>query len=132
MDRRRRRRGGRAFRSAALLHEESRHRERLIRPYRRRRPADDSGRIGLAIANQAQPRYEVEPVPEAGLEDLDGAAMARTLARMRDTSRSLRDVDDETALRRIRVLVPYKNGELAPSLAGVLAYGLHHDSKTTQ
>lgn len=80
--------------------------------------------IGLAIANQAQPRYDVEPVPEASLEDLDGAAVARTLARMRDTSRSLRDVDDETALQRIRVLVPCENGELAPSLAGVLTYGV--------
>jgi predicted HTH transcriptional regulator len=48
--------------------------------------------IGLAIANRGQPRYDVEPVPEAHLEDLDGAALARTLARVRDTSRSLREL----------------------------------------
>lgn len=80
--------------------------------------------IGLTIANRGQPRYDVEPVPEAGPEDLDGTALTRTLARMRDTSRSLRDVDDQTALRRIRVLVPAENGELVPSLAGVLTYGI--------
>lgn len=44
--------------------------------------------------------------------------------RLRDTSRALRDVDDETALRRIRVLVPHDDGELVPSLAGVLTYGV--------
>ncbi len=80
--------------------------------------------IGLAIANRGQPCYDIEPVPEAGLEDLDAAVLARTLARLRDTSRSLRDVDDETALRRIRVLVPHKNDGIVPSLAGVLTYGV--------
>ncbi|MGH3822254.1 MAG: ATP-binding protein [Pseudonocardiaceae bacterium] len=80
--------------------------------------------IGLSIANRGQPRYDIEPVPEAGLEDLDGAALARTLARMRLTSRSFNDVDDETALRRIRVLVPRENGVIVPSLAGVLTFGI--------
>ncbi|MGH3833227.1 MAG: AlbA family DNA-binding domain-containing protein, partial [Pseudonocardiaceae bacterium] len=80
--------------------------------------------IGLAIANRGQPRYDVEPVPEAGLEDLDAAALSRTLTRVRDTSRSLRDVDDETALRRIRVLVPHEDGKTVPSVAGVLTFGV--------
>ncbi|HEU0128510.1 MAG TPA: ATP-binding protein, partial [Pseudonocardiaceae bacterium] len=80
--------------------------------------------IGLAIANRGQPRYDVEPVPEASVDDLDGAALARTLARVRDTSRSLRDVDDETALRRIRVLVPHEDGRVVPSVAGVLTFGV--------
>ena len=80
--------------------------------------------IGLAIANRGQPRYDVEPVPEAGLDDLDGAALVRTLDRVRDTSRSLRDVDDETALRRIRVLVPHEDGQVVPSVAGVLTFGV--------
>lgn len=80
--------------------------------------------IGLAFANQGQPRYDAEPVPEAGLDDLNDAALARTLARLRDTSRALRDVDDETALRRIRVLVPYENGKIAPSIAGILTFGV--------
>ncbi len=80
--------------------------------------------IGLAIANRVQPRYDGEPVPEAGLEDLDGAALARTLARVRDTSRSLRDVDDETALLRIRVLVLHENGQTVPSVAGILTFGV--------
>ncbi|MGQ0777519.1 MAG: ATP-binding protein [Pseudonocardiales bacterium] len=80
--------------------------------------------IGLAIANRGQPRYDIEPVSEAGLEDLDSAALARTLARVRDTSRSLRDVDDETALRRIRVLVPQEDGRIVPSVAGILTFGV--------
>lgn len=80
--------------------------------------------IGLAIANRTQPRYDIDPVPEAGLEDLDGAALARTLARVRDTSRALRDVGDETALRRIRVLVPATEGQIVPSVAGVLTFGV--------
>lgn len=80
--------------------------------------------IGLAIANRGQPRYDVEPVPEAGLEDLDGAALARTLERVRDTSRPLRDVDDGTALRRIRVLVPNEDGQPVPSVAGILTFGV--------
>jgi ATP-dependent DNA helicase RecG len=80
--------------------------------------------IGLAIANRGQPRYDVEPVPEAGMDDLEDAALARTLTRVRDTSRSLRDVDDETALRRIRVLVPHESDQVVPSLAGVLTFGV--------
>ncbi|MGH3752567.1 MAG: ATP-binding protein [Pseudonocardiaceae bacterium] len=80
--------------------------------------------IGLAIANRGQPRYDVEPVPEAGLEDLDSAALARTLERVRETSRSLRDVDDGTALRRIRVLVPDEDGQPVPSVAGILTFGV--------
>ncbi|MGH3916718.1 MAG: hypothetical protein ACRDTC_25380 [Pseudonocardiaceae bacterium] len=35
--------------------------------------------IGLAIANPGQPQYDVEPVPEATLDDLDGAAVLRAL-----------------------------------------------------
>ncbi|MGH3766190.1 MAG: ATP-binding protein [Pseudonocardiaceae bacterium] len=80
--------------------------------------------IGLAIANRGQPRYDIEPVPEASPEDLDGAALTRTLARVRDTSRSLRDVDDETALRRIQVLVAHENGKIVPSVAGILTFGV--------
>ncbi|MGH3778169.1 MAG: ATP-binding protein [Pseudonocardiaceae bacterium] len=80
--------------------------------------------IGLAIANRGQPRYDVEPVPEARLTDLDGATLARTLERVRDTSRSLRDVNDETALRRIRVLVSDEDGQTVPSVAGILTFGV--------
>lgn len=82
------------------------------------------GEIGLAIANRGQPRYDVEPVPEARLEDLDSAALARTLERVRATSRSLRDVDDETALRRIKVLILDEDGQTVPSVAGILTFGV--------
>ncbi|MGH3903714.1 MAG: ATP-binding protein [Pseudonocardiaceae bacterium] len=80
--------------------------------------------VGLAIANRGQPRYDIEPVPDAGIEDLDSAALARTLARMRETGQALRDVDDETVLRRIRVLVPDDDGRMVPSIAGVLTFGV--------
>ncbi|MGH3720647.1 MAG: hypothetical protein ACRDRI_17730 [Pseudonocardiaceae bacterium] len=49
---------------------------------------------------------------------------------MRDTSRSLRDVDDETALRRIRVLVPHEDSQMVPSVAGVLTFGVFPGSSS--
>ena len=82
--------------------------------------------IGLAIANRSQPRYDAEPVPDASVRDLDEHALRRTLQRVRESSRALRDLDDESALRRLRVLVPAaEDGEkLVPSLGGLLTFGI--------
>lgn len=79
--------------------------------------------IGLTIANRGQPTYDAEPVAGAGIDDLDTHATRRMLERARGTSRSLRDVDDESALRRLRVLVPDDDGRPVPSLGGMLALG---------
>lgn len=79
--------------------------------------------IGLTIANRGQPTYDAEPVLGAGVDDLDIHAVRRMLERARSTSRSLRDVDDESALRRLRVLVTGADGHPVPSLGGLLALG---------
>ncbi|MFS8100537.1 putative DNA binding domain-containing protein [Lentzea alba] len=81
--------------------------------------------IGLAIANRGQPRYDLEAVPEAVIGDLDRVAFGRTIERVRQTSRAFRDMDEVTALERLRVLVRTENGTLVPSLGGLLTFGVY-------
>lgn len=79
--------------------------------------------IGMAIANRGQPVHDAEPVLRATVEDLDRTAVLRSLERIRASSQALRAVDDATALRRMRVLVPDPDGRVVPSLAGLLTFG---------
>ncbi|MEU7478580.1 ATP-binding protein [Lentzea sp. NPDC042327] len=81
--------------------------------------------IGLAIANRGQPRYDLEAVPDAVVGDLDRVAFGRTIERVRQTTRAFRDVDEVTALERMRVLVRADNGHLVPSLGGLLTFGTY-------
>lgn len=81
--------------------------------------------IGLAIANRGQPRYDLEPIREAGVDALDRAALARTIERVQATSRAFRDIDEHTALERLHVLVRDDRGELVPSLGGLLTFGVY-------
>jgi len=81
--------------------------------------------IGLAIANRGQPRHDLDPVPDASLADLDTSAVARTLTRVRANTRGLREIDDEQAMRRLRILVPAPDGKPVPSLAGLLTFGVY-------
>lgn len=81
--------------------------------------------IGLAIANRNQPRYDLEPVPEATIADLDRASLARTIERVRATSRAFRDVDENVALERLRVVVRTESGDLVPTLGGLLTFGVY-------
>ncbi|GAA1868532.1 hypothetical protein GCM10009836_56270 [Pseudonocardia ailaonensis] len=78
--------------------------------------------VGLAIANRGQPRYDAEPVPGATIDDLDRPPILRTLERVRTTSRALRDVDDVTALKRLRILS--RDDAEVPTLAGLLTFGV--------
>lgn len=79
--------------------------------------------IGLAIANRGQPTYDIEPVTGAHFDDLDATAIGRMPERARSTSRSLRNVGDDVALSRLRVIVRDEAGEYVPSLGGLLALG---------
>ncbi|WP_434452080.1 ATP-binding protein [Lentzea sp. E54] len=79
--------------------------------------------IGLAIANRGQPRYDLEAVPDAVIGDLDRVSFGRTIERVRQTSRAFRDMDEVTALERLRVLVRAENGTLVPSIGGLLTFG---------
>ena len=81
--------------------------------------------IGLAIANRGQPRYDLEAVTDAEIGDLDRVSYGRTIERMRQTSRPFRDMDETTALERMRVLVRAQNGTLVPSLGGLLTFGTY-------
>jgi len=81
--------------------------------------------IGLAIANRGQPRYDLDPVAEAGVHDLDRTSLLRTIERIRRTSRAFRDIDEQHAMERLRVLVRDEHGELVPSLGGLLTFGLY-------
>ncbi|MFD4641272.1 ATP-binding protein [Lentzea sp. NPDC058436] len=81
--------------------------------------------IGLAIANRGQPRYDLEAVTDAVIGDLDRVSYGRTIERVRQTSRPFRDMDEITALERLRVLVRADNGTLVPSLGGLLSFGTY-------
>ncbi|WP_439662319.1 ATP-binding protein [Lentzea sp. HUAS TT2] len=81
--------------------------------------------IGLAIANRGQPRYDLEAVSDAVIGDLDRVSFGRTIERVRQTSRAFRDMDEVTALERLRVLVRAEDGALVPSLGGLLTFGTY-------
>lgn len=81
--------------------------------------------VGLLLAGRGQPQEDLEPVPDAGLEDLDATAVERLLTRVRQRQpRAFADVPDEVALSRLRVLVRHQ-GALVPSLAGLLSLGVY-------
>lgn len=76
--------------------------------------------IGVMLANQSQPRNDLEPLPGVTLRDLDEDLVDRLIRRVR-TSRGpvLAGADRETLLRSLGVLLP--SGEV--TLAGLLALG---------
>jgi ATP-dependent DNA helicase RecG len=79
--------------------------------------------IGLLHANQGQPRDDLEAVTEATVADLDEDSIARLLRRVRRReSGAFTNVPDDTALRRLGVLVEH-DGRSVPTLAGLLALG---------
>lgn len=79
--------------------------------------------VGVLLANRGQPRDDAEPVPEADPSDLDSTAVAQLLTRVRTRQPiAFGSADDETALRRLRILVPSED-RLVPSIAGLLALG---------
>lgn len=79
--------------------------------------------ITVMLANRGQPHEDLSPVPEATIGDLDEEAVRGVLEDARRTRpRSFGDVDEEIAMRRLRILVAHE-GRLVPSLAGLLALG---------
>jgi ATP-dependent DNA helicase RecG len=83
--------------------------------------------VALLHANRGQPKDDREPVPEAGLADLDPDAVDALLRRMRRRQpRAFRSITDEVALRRLAVLVQRPgSSDLVPSLAGLLTLGTY-------
>lgn len=78
--------------------------------------------IAVLVSERSQPTFDREPVPGTGAADLDGPAVTRTLQRVRESSRSLRDASDLVALCRIGVLVEPTPASTV-TLAGLLAFG---------
>lgn len=80
--------------------------------------------IDRMVENQGQPKWDLEPVPEAGLGDLDATLVAEVLGRERSLHpRLFAKLTDEEALRRLRVLVLDDKGVLRPTIAGLMCLG---------
>jgi ATP-dependent DNA helicase RecG len=80
--------------------------------------------VQLLLANRGQPHEDEAPVPGTGLPDLDPALVEALLTRLR-TRRpyAFGELDDRSALRRAKVLVPGEDGAEVASVGGLLALG---------
>lgn len=74
------------------------------------------------LSNRSQPTFDREPVARATRADLDDDLVGAYLARVR-RSKGLREADQERLLTRLGVLTPDTEGELRPTLAGLLCLG---------
>lgn len=79
--------------------------------------------IGLLRANQREPRDDQQPVLEAGMGDLDRSALTSYVERLRvNRPSAFASQTEEYILLRTNVMVDV-DGQLVPSLAGLLAFG---------
>jgi ATP-dependent DNA helicase RecG len=82
--------------------------------------------IHLLHTNRGQPDDDAQPVPRATTDDLDPAAVRSLLVRVRERQRrAFAGIDDVAALRRLNVLAPAADGQLVPTLGGLLALGVY-------
>jgi ATP-dependent DNA helicase RecG len=77
--------------------------------------------VQACLDAKGQPRYDLEPMAEATIQDLDAELLAGFLRRLRQ--RSFQSWSDEEILRTLKVLVPDAAGHWVPSLAGLLCFG---------
>lgn len=76
--------------------------------------------------NRRQPVFDIECVSEATLDDLDSAQVAALLARERALNPLVfGKLDDQSALKALRVLREDDGGTLRPTLAGLLTLGTY-------
>ncbi|MDQ7906844.1 ATP-binding protein [Phytohabitans sp. ZYX-F-186] len=81
--------------------------------------------VAILLANRTEQKYDVRAVPGSSFADLDQKAVSRFLGRIRETKGELfRKVDDERALTMLNVLTVH-DGDLVPTLAGLLAFGIY-------
>lgn len=81
--------------------------------------------IQALLERRQQPMYDVEPVGEGSLKDLDRAVVERFLRRIRSRrGRRWEDMDDLQVLKSPRA-VAEKDGRLVPTLAGYLCFGIY-------
>ncbi len=80
--------------------------------------------VEVMLSSRGQPREDEEPVPGTDAGDLDNESVQAFLARLRETRPAFGSLDDDSILRRVKVLVPDDAGsEHVLSLGGLLALG---------
>lgn len=78
------------------------------------------------LSNRGQPMDDAEVVHEASLDDLDPQQVEPFLKRLRaQPTRAFRGLTDEIALQRVGAVARDREGELRPTLAGLLCLGLY-------
>ncbi|TMR96415.1 ATP-binding protein [Nonomuraea basaltis] len=89
--------------------------------------------VQIMLSSRGQPREDEQPVPGAGLGELDEASVHALVSRLR-TSRpyAFKDLDQLGVLRRARVLVPDERGGDVVSLGGLLALGSYPQDRFPQ
>ncbi|MFC4123989.1 ATP-binding protein [Nocardia rhizosphaerae] len=81
--------------------------------------------VSVLLANRTVPRQDTAIVPDAVLADLNQDLLNAFLGRVRDTKGEIfRRVDDERALMMLNV-VKLGDGQVRPTLAGLLAFGTY-------
>ncbi len=81
--------------------------------------------INRMLENLRQPKYDLEPVPEASLSDLNTAVIAKVIERQKLLSpRIFGTFSDADILLRLGILAKH-DGKLVPTLGGLLACGIY-------
>ncbi len=76
------------------------------------------------LDGRGQPRYDIEPVIDAGREDLDPLLIGEFLAQARRRHPKMAPWPDEKILKTFRILNE-KDGAIHPTLCGLLCFGVH-------
>ena len=81
--------------------------------------------INRMLENLRQPKYDLEPVPEASLSDLNTAVIAKVIERQKLLSpRIFGTFSDADIQLRLGILAKH-DGKLVPTLGGLLACGIY-------
>lgn len=80
--------------------------------------------IDRLLENRSQPKFDIEPVNEASVDDLDSHLLSKLIERViGQQPRVFKDLDRENTLRKLGVLTKNDEGQLVPTLAGLLTFG---------
>src|SRR3989338_1463140 len=74
------------------------------------------------IDGRGQPRYDVDPVPDASIDDLDTDLLALFLKKVREDNRNAKDWPERKILTTYRILTDFEKKE-AVTLCGLLCFG---------